>query len=163
MRKYVEKLIHDYPEMLKQRARLQKRIAEYKPLSDDDVISAMVFFQPCGERVQTSSLSDKTYTTAVHYRDRQRQMDADALEEWLSEYEYLDSEITFLEQCIRELPEDLRRVMTALVLDGDSWDEAEGVLNMSRRPIADRRRMAIGVLTREFQKRSSKMEAEMLA
>ncbi len=163
MREHVEKLIADYPKMLSTRAFLKKQIESYVPVTVDDVIDSMTFSQPGGERVQTSNTSDKTCSVALHFRDRVNQMNEEVIGEWVREYDTLDSEIDFLEQCIRNLPDDLYDVMSTLVLDGASWNEAEAMLFMSRKAIASRRREAIGLLTVEYQKRASRIEAVMLS
>ena len=163
MREHVEKLIADYPKMLSTRSFLKKQIESYVPVTVDDVIDSMTFSQPGGERVQTSNISDKTCSIALHYRDRVNQMNEEVIGGWVKEYDYLDAEIGFLERCIRNLPGDLYDVMSTLVLDGASWDEAEAYLYMSRKTIASRRREAIGLLTLAYQKRASKIEAVILS
>ena len=163
MREHVEKIIADYPKMLSTRSFLKKQIESYVPVTVDDVIDSMTFSQPDGERVQTSNISDKTCTVAMHFRDRVNQMNEEVIGAWVREYDYLDSEIDFLEQCIRNLPEDLCDVMSTLVLDGASWNEAEAMLFMSRKTIASRRQEAIGLLTLAYQKRASAIEALILS
>ena len=163
MREYVEKLISDYPKMLSTRAFLKKQIESYVPVTVEDIIDTLTFTQPGGERVQTSNLSDKTCTVALLYRDRVNQMNEEVIGEWVKEYDRLDEEIGFLEHCIRKLPGDLSDVMSTLVLDGSTWDEAEGYLYMSRKTIWSRRQEAIRLLTLEYQKRASRMEAVMLS
>lgn len=163
MREHVEKLIADYPKMLRTRSSLKKQIESYVPVTVDDVIDAMTFSQPDSERVQTSNITDKTCTVAIHFRDRVNQMNEEAIGALVREYDYLDSEIVFLEQCIQNLPDDLCDVMSTLVLEGTNWIEAEMYLYMSRKAIASRRREAIRLLTLEYQKRASMIEAEMLS
>lgn len=162
MREHVEKLISDYPKMLSTRSFLKKQIESYVPLTVEDVIESMTFSQPGGERVQTSSLSDKTCIAALHYRDRVNKMNEDVIGAWVKEYNYLDEEICFLEQCIRNLPGDLYDVMGTLVLDGTSWDEAQVYLHLNRKSIYLKRKEAIGLITLEYQRRASKIESEIL-
>ena len=163
MREHVEKLIAEYPKMLSTRSFLKKQIESYVPVTVDDIIDSMTFSQPDGERVQTSNISDKTCSIALHYRDRVNQMNEEVIGDWVKEYDRLDAEIGFLECCIRNLPGDLYDVMSTLILDGASWDEAEAYLYMSRKTIASRRREAIGLLTLAYQKRASKIEAVILS
>lgn len=162
MREYVEKLIAEYPKMVSARDFLKKQIDEYQPVTVEDVIDSMTFSQPSGERVQTSRISDKTCSIALHYRDRVNQMNEEVIGDWAKEYARLDEEIGFLEQCIRRLPAALYDVMKALVLDGESWDEAEAGLQICRKTMAGRRREAIGLMVLEYQKKASKLETLML-
>ena len=53
--------------------------------------------------------------------------------------------------------------MTVLVLDGTTWDKAEGCLHISRKAISCRRNGAIGMMTVWYQERASRMEAVMLS
>ena len=163
MREHVERLIADYPRMLSARAFLKQQIESYRPVTMEDIIESMTFYQPDGERVQTSNISDKTCSIALHYRDRVNQMNEEVIGDWVKEYDRLDAEIRFLEQCIRNLPGELYDVISMLVLDGASWDEVEGSLYMSRKTIASRRKEAIGLLTLAYQKQASQIEAAILA
>ena len=54
-------------------------------------------------------------------------------------------------------------IMTVLVLDGTTWDKAEGCLHISRKAISCRRNGAIGMMTVWYQERASRMEAVMLS
>lgn len=163
MREHVEKLIADYPKMLSTRSFLKKQIESYVPVTAQDVIDSMTFSRPTGDRVQTSNISDKTCSVALHFRDRVNRMNEEVIGEWVKEYDRLDAEIGFLERCIRKLPRDLYDVMSMLVLDGATWDEAETCLYMSRKTIAMHRKEAISLITLEYQKRASKIEALILS
>lgn len=163
MREHVEKMIADYPKMLGLRAALKNQIERYRPVSTEDVIESMTFSQPSDDRVQTSTISDKTCRIALLYRDRVNQLNEEMIGTWVKEYSYLDEEIGFLESSIRKLPDNLQDVMSLLVLDGDTWDEVEGCLRMNRKAIASCRREALGLLTVEYQKRASQIEAVILS
>ena len=163
MRAYVKKMIKDYPRLLKLRAYLKKQIAEYRPVTIEDVIDSMTFGHQEGERVQTSNISDKTATIAIMYQDRVNRMNEEVISGWIHEHQELDDEITFFEECIRRLSGEQGEVMRCLVLDGASWYEAEVTLCMSRMMIWDRRRRAIDELARMYQARASQMEAILLS
>lgn len=74
MKGYVEKMINDYPSMVRERERLKKQIESCEFLSAEELISAMSFSHPDGERVQSSDLSDKTARIAIAYEARLEQM-----------------------------------------------------------------------------------------
>ena len=78
----IEKLIAEYPDMVRDRKCLAYQIAHFRGLSAEEVIESMYTPHQEGERVQTSSLSDKTAQIAMNYRDRLNQMNL----EW---YEHL--------------------------------------------------------------------------
>ena len=58
MKGYVEKMISEYPHMVREREHLKKQIETQEFLSADELICAMSFSHPDGERVQSSDLSD---------------------------------------------------------------------------------------------------------
>ena len=70
MKGYVEKMIKEYPRMVREREALRKQIEEIEFLSAEDLISSMSFSHPEGERVQSSDLSDKTARIAMCYESR---------------------------------------------------------------------------------------------
>lgn len=163
MRRYVKKLLADYPEMLHRRAELKQELGDIKPFTEEDVISSMTFFQPEGERVQTSNISRKTESVALNYRDRFEKMNRKLYGSLPKDYNYVNGEITFLEESIRELPEDEYEVMSLLSLDEYTWKDVETFLAISIREIGRRRKSAINYLVRDYQQRASKIEARMLA
>lgn len=163
MRDHVEKMIAEYPKMLSTRTFLKKQIEGYRPVSVEDVIDSMTFSQPDGDRVQTGGTSDKTCTVALVFRDRVNRLNEEVIGQWVKEYDHLDAEIRFLERCIGDLPGDLYDVMSMLVLDGASWDEAQALLCMGRNSIAQRRKEAISLMTIQYQRRASEIEAVMLS
>ena len=162
MREYVEKLIREYPTMLQHRDFLKRQIENYQPITVEDVIDSMTFSRPDGERVQTGRTSDKTCSIAMYCRDKVNRMNEEVIRDWVKEYNRLDEEIEFLEGCVRRLPEDVSKVITVLAFEGKSWSEAERMLFMSRKAIAAKRQEGLGLITLEFQRRASIMEAEML-
>ena len=70
----IEKLIAEYPDMVRDRKCLAYQIAHFRGLSAEEVIESMYTPRQDGERVQTSSLSDKTAQIAMNYRDRLNRM-----------------------------------------------------------------------------------------
>ena len=78
-------------------------------------------------------------------------------------YEALDEEITFFEESVRGLPDNMADIMIALFLEGVTWDSVEVDFLMNRRTIAECRKKAISCLVRMYQGRASMMEAILLA
>ena len=74
----IEKLIAEYPDMVRDRKCLAYQIAHFRGLSAEEVIESMYTPQQDGERVQTSSLSDKTAQIAMNYRDRLNRMNRES-------------------------------------------------------------------------------------
>lgn len=162
MKGYVEKLIKEYPVLIERRSALKKQLDHFKGVSDEDIILAMSFSHPASERVQSSEVSDKTATVAIAYQDKKNQMNDEIYLYWFRAYQQVDEELTFLEEAIDQLPEELFEIMNEMVLRGLSWKEMEYVSCQARSTLAMRRKKAIDALVRIYQIRESKEEARLL-
>ena len=125
MKGYVEKMIKEYPRMVREREALRKQIEEIEFLSAEDLISSMSFSHPEGERVQSSDLSDKTARIAMCYESRLDRINEELVAPKMKQLARIDEEIEFFEYCVRHLPMDVQEISIALFLDGYSWDEIE--------------------------------------
>lgn len=162
MKGYVEKMIKEYPRMVRERKALRKQIEEIEFLSAEDLISSMSFSHPEGERVQSSDLSDKTARIAMCYESRLDRINEELVAPKMKQLARIDEEIEFFEYCVRHLPMDVQEISIALFLDGYSWDEIEASYYLSRKCIAKKRELAVCCLERKYQIRESQMEAYML-
>ena len=118
MKGYVEKIISEYPKMVREREHLKKQIESCEFLSAEELICAMSFYHPEGERVQSSDLSDKTARIALGYREKLDRINEELVVPMKKRYDVLDEEISFLENTIEELPEDMQVAMHELVIEG---------------------------------------------
>ena len=158
MKGYVEKMIRDYPEMVRRRDMAKKQIEALQKteISDIDIIESLTFGHPDGERVQTSNISDKTATIAFSYQDRRNRLNDEVFSYWMKQYDTLCQEISFLEKSIGRLSGDQKDVMQALVLDSKTWESVECECAMSRTTVHRIRKEAVDSLVRDYQKRESK-------
>jgi DNA-directed RNA polymerase specialized sigma subunit len=163
MKGYVEKMIREYPHMVREREHLKKQIESYEFLSADELICAMSFSHPDGERVQSSDLSDKIARIALGYREKLDRINDELLVPMQKRYDALDEEISFFENMIDALPENMQEVMQELVLEGVSWEEAAESLYISTAKLSKVRRAAIDVLVRAYQKRESQIASCLLS
>ncbi len=162
MKGYVEKMIKEYPLMVRKRENLKKQIASIQFLSAEDLISSMSFSHPDGERVQSSDLSDKTARIAMCYEERLDRINEELVAPKMKQLAALEEEIAFFEDAVKHLPREIREVAIALFLDGYSWDDLERSFCLHRCTIAKYREQAIISMTRQYQIRESQMEAYML-
>ncbi len=163
MKGYVEKMIKEYPRMVREREALRKQIEEIEFLSAEELISAMSFSHPDGERVQSSDLSDKTAKIAMSYQRRLDYINDEMIEPMIKKLGAMDEEIEFFENAVRRLPREVAAIGAALFLEGLSWDEMESEFYMGRKYIAKYRDQAIDCLVRQYQIRESQMEAQLLS
>ena len=155
MKGYVEKMISEYPQMVRERESLKKQMEAQEFLSADELISAMSFSHPDGERVQSSDLSDKTARIALGYREKLERINEELIVPMQKRYQALNVEISFLEDAILNLPEDLAYVMQELVLKGHTWEEVSQEMFISVTKLQKLRKAAIDNLIRAYQKRES--------
>ena len=158
----IEKLIAEYPDMVRDRKCLAYQIAHFRGLSAEEVIESMYTLRQDGERVQTSSLSDKTAQIAMSYRERLNRMNR----EWYEHLEWrlrcVSDELDFFESAIRALSGELSSVMVCLVLDGMTWDATADALHMSRANIGKLRKKAILELDMLYARHDLETTAYML-
>ena len=163
MKGYVEKVISEYPRMVREREHLKTQIESQEFLSDDELIRAMSFSHPEGERVQSSDLSDKTARIAIGYQQKLDQINEQLIVPMQKRYAILNEEITFLEASIEALPKEMSSVMHSLVLEGMTWEEVAVKLYISKMKIHRIRKDAIENLVRVYQKRESEQERLLLS
>lgn len=163
MKGYVEKIISEYPQMVREREHLKKQMEAQEFLSADELISAMSFSHPDGERIQSSDLSDKTARIALGYREKLERINEELIVPMQKRYAVLDEEIKFFENSIYDLPGELSKLMEALFLQRMTWSEVEQCFCISQSTIARYRKCAINQMVRDYQIRASKIEAEILS
>ena len=158
----IENLIREYPKKKRDLECLRQQIADFKGISEEDMIDTMYFTQPEGERVQTSGVSDKTARIAETYRDKMERINAEWYEHLEKEYYELAEEVRFFESALKALPDELADVMTDMIIYRYTWDSLCSIYHVSRTMIAKYRRKAIRELEDMYDQREKEMIAYML-
>ena len=159
----IEKLIAEYPDMVRDRKCLAYQIAHFRGLSAEEVIESMYTPRQDGERVQTSSLSDKTAQIAMNYRDRLNQMNREWYEHLEKRYLMLSEDVRFFEAALTALSGYLPDFMTDMVVNGCTWDYLCEHYHISRTMVAKNRRKAIVELEELYRKHDDEMVSYMLS
>lgn len=159
MSKRVEAILKSYPEMVQKRNCLAYQLAHFKGLSAEEVIESMYTPRQDGERVQTSSLSDKTAQIAMNYRDRLNR-------EWYEHLEWrlrcVSDELDFFESALHSLPADLEPVMWDLVVEQLKWEAVEQKYAISHTTVYRMRKRAMTALEAMYKKHDQETAAYML-
>ena len=163
MKGYVEKIIKEYPQMVREVERLDKQITSCEFISADELITTMAFSHPDGERVQSSDLSDKTAKIAISYQRKMDRINEELVMPMIKRKEALEEEISFFEDSVNHLPEDILEMSQAIFLDGMTWEEAESCFYTNSWGIRNCRKRAIDCLVRSYQIRASQTEAFLLS
>lgn len=156
MSQQVLKMIGNYAEMIQERSVLLGEIATFSGMTAEEVIEAMNFHQPEGERVMSSPACDRIEHIALEYAERLNKLNRDWLMHLQRRYQSLVEEIAFFEQAIRALPEDLSGIMWDIVTSNMSWDSIAEKHSVSRSSIGYKRKKAIEALDRLYFKRNQR-------
>lgn len=143
MSERVERIIKEYPSMVMERDCLRHQLANFQGVTEEEVIDSMNYSAPQGERVQTSSISDKTASIGEIYRERVRRINRDWIDHLCVKLLALEEEIDFFHSAIRSLSPELAPLMWDLTVERLTWDAAEAKHHVCRATIGKYRKRAI--------------------
>ena len=116
-----------------------------------------------GDRVQTSTLSDKTATVAMNYKkvlDREN-------DEWFAflwnRYHFLKEELDFVEHSVEQLEGSLSGIIKDLLNKELTWDYIAGKYHVSTSMISKYKKTALKELNACYELRYRQAEAFMLS
>ncbi len=159
----VERIIKDYPNMIMERDCLREQIRNFRGITEGEVIDAMNFSSLEGERVQTSSISDKTASIAVTYRERVCRINQEWLDHLSRKLLVLEEEIGFFHAALRALPPELAPLMWDLAVERLNWDFVEDKYHISRFTVSKYRKKALRELDRLYAAHDSDMADYLLS
>ncbi len=162
MSKRVEAILKSYPEMVQKRNCLAYQIAHFKGLSAEEVIESMYTPRQDGERVQTSTISDKTAQIAMVYQERRERMNREWYEYLEAQLKSLNDELVFFEAALDSLSGRLPCIMRDMVIDHLTWNELAQKYYVSQRMIGKYRKKAIAELELLYADRETKDIAFLL-
>ncbi len=162
MSKRIEALLKGYPAMIQERDCLAYQIAHFKGLSVEEVIESMYTNRQDGDRVQTSTTSDKTAQIALVYQERWEQLNREWHEHLEMQLRTLHEELSFLEAAIRSLPDLQARIMWDIVVEQMKWEVIEQKYRISHTTLYRQRRRAISQLECLYAQRQQELASFML-
>ena len=146
MNKRLERMLKNYPAIVRERDSIAHQIAHFKGLSAEEVIDSMYTAHSDGERVQTSNLSDKTAQIAMNYQDKMERINREWYEHLERKLRTLNDEISFFKSSLDTLPEHLSSLMMDMIVKDQTWDTLEAEHHIGRATIHRYRRKAIALL-----------------
>lgn len=158
----IEKLIAEYPDMVRDRKCLAYQIAHFRGLSAEEVIESMYTPRQDGERVQTSNLSDKTAQIALDYQERRERINREWYEQMEKELQMVSDEVTFFEAAVHALPIKIRGAVSALFIGQDTWDTVQADFHIERATLSAYRRQALRILENLYADRERSQTAFLL-
>lgn len=153
MSQRVSKVMRDYQNMVRERNLLSQEIASFVGMTDADVIEAMAFHQPEGERVQSTQNHDRMEKIALDYLEKLERTNRQWLMCLRQRYQVLGDEIRFIENAVRSLPDGLSGIMWDILLGEMTWEDIADKHMMSRSTIGYKRKKAIEILDRLYYDR----------
>lgn len=157
-----EQMMKEYKNMERELQITEFQLSRFKGVDENDIIETMQFSHPEGERVQSSTLSDKTAKAALNYKNiAEREND-----EWfgflLQRHEYLKEELDFFIDSVSKLPGVLPGIITDLLDGGMTWDMLTLKYHVSRTMISKYKKSAIKELDMMYEMRDRQTETYIL-
>lgn len=159
----VEKLFKEYDKWKKDMKFLEFELSRFQGVPYDDVIESLCFFNPQEERVQNSSISDKTGKTALIYRQVKERMDDEWFEFLLERYQSLKEQTDFFEYAVEQLSGRLPEVIWDMIMEKMSWQELMIKYRVSHAMIGKYRKKALEELQMIYTLRNQHSDNYMLS
>lgn len=159
----VEKLFKEYDKWKKDMKFLEFELSRFQGVPYDDVIESLCFSSSQEERVQNSSISDKTGKTALIYRQVKERMDDEWFEFLLARYQSLKEQTDFFEYAVEQLSGRLPEVIRDMVMEKMSWQELMIKYRVSHAMIGKYRKKALEELQMIYTLRNQHSDNYMLS
>lgn len=151
-----EEMFHNYNELRQQRALLDMQIQYYSGVSEADIIESQTFGHPDdNDRVQSSTISDKTASIAMRLRKMIARDNKAYYKFLLDEYRQVDEEICFFEKALETMGHPKADIILEMVRDGSTWDTLAHEYCVSRSTIRNYKNEAVEVLNDAYDKRDA--------
>lgn len=159
-----EQMMNEYKSMKKELGILEFQLSQFKGLTEDDIILSMQLSHPDGdERVQTSTLSDKTAKVAMNYRKIMERENDEWYKFLWERYKKMTEEVTFFESSVQKLSGVFPELIMDLLDDDITWDEMMIKYHISRTTISKYRKRAIMELNEQYEIRDRQIESFILS
>ena len=149
-KEHVEHLLKNYHEIKRDLDILNFEIERFTGLSYSEVITALTFTNPDGERVRNNNVSDKTARIALAYRESTDKINCDDVLALVLKYNTQKREMDMLDYCITLLEPRLSKVITDMVISRLTWKETSGKYNVSQVMLGKYRKKAIVEIVKMF-------------
>lgn len=107
-----EVMMKEYKNMKKELTVTEFQLRQFQGVSEQDMIDSMLYSHQEGERVQTSTLSDKTANIAIKYKAAMERENDEWYDFLFHRYMFLKEELDFFEHAVNGLDERHRSIIT---------------------------------------------------
>ena len=117
-----EVMMREYKNLKRELAVTEFQLRQFRGVSEQDMIDSMTYSHQEGERVQTSTLSDKTASIAVNFRQAMERENDEWCDYLFHRYRYLKEELDFFENAVDRLEQRHKNIIRDLLDDDMTWD-----------------------------------------
>lgn len=149
-----EYAVSNYKKWVVRKNVLYVQLKSFVGITEREYIESLTFLQPQNERVQTSSISDKTSKIALCYKNKLKNENEDLLKYLQEEYKAICGEMSFLEYGISTLSGYMPSLINDMVVKGMKWDALMAKYHISHSMVAKYRRKAIKELDILYSERN---------
>lgn len=149
-REYVECLLKNYNEILKDIEQLKFEYETYKNIESDEVIESLNFSSNGEERIQTSNISDKTCKIALIYNEAAKRMNKESREEIYKMMKATEIEMTKLNYYIERLDPKVKEVIKNIFIEKLQWKDICEKCSVSEKTLSKYRKKGIDEIINMF-------------
>jgi len=146
----IEKLLKDYPEMVRERSFVAHQIANFQGVTAEEVIESMYTIRVDGTKVRTSGTSDKTAQIALNYKDKMERLNREWLEQLEIKLRCLNDELALFDAALNALTGVLPDFTRDLIVNSLTWDSLQSKYNISRSTVGAYRKKALAELEKLY-------------
>ena len=151
IRKYVQTLLANYPQYVRQIALLRNELENTQKISQDDIIVAMAFSRGEGVNTAAGHITDKTQSIALNYRQRAAALNQETVSSIVQQLELLMRKTNRLEYCVAHLSNDRSTVIRGIYFENKTPQELAYEMCISTRTLQRHRERAIEELTSMYE------------
>lgn len=153
-REYVEYLLKNYNEILKDIDQLKFEYKAFKDITPDEVLESLAFSSrenhKINTKVQESKIQDKTSKVALVYGEALKRINKENKEEIYRMIKTTDFEIRRLNYCIDRLDEKIKPVIKELFLEKSTWNKTALKCQISERTLSKYKNKGIDEIRKMF-------------
>ncbi len=152
-RKRVEEMIKNYPDNLALMETLEEESRSFVPVTESEVLDMLNLPGKKEDSVQVKKQrnTERVMTIACSYRTLTRRLNADARKDISRAYLEPSREVAFIRYAIRALPRFYRELMTAYVLERESWSEVCEHFSLSGTAFLRKKEQAVLRMAKTFE------------
>ncbi|XCY65627.1 hypothetical protein ABG807_07150 [Streptococcus iniae] len=153
-------LIH-YHELKEDLELLEYRLRNFKPVTENDVISSLVFERFDEPKVTTTPTNQRSETIALGFREKMIQENEELLADLSQRYIRLANDLEVFEMALRFLKDDLASFAQELLKPDCNWDYLMSEYHISRGTVHNWRRKILDHVRQVYIKTVRSLEVTL--